>query len=208
MDRYLRRRAEMGRDVPLLEVEDQPWIYYGKGAVAMYLLRDHIGADAVNTALRRYLEKHRDGKPPFPTSLDLYAELRTVTPDSLQYLLTDLFEAITLWNVETRRAVVEPTGSGEYQVTIDVVATKVRADSAGRETEVPMDDLVEIGVFAAGGDKGLGEPLYLKRHRIQSGKQTISVIVPRQPARAGIDPWRKLIDRERDNNIVDVQDAT
>ena len=203
MDRYLYRRAEMGGDVPLLELADQPWIAYGKGAVAMYLLRDHIGAAAVNQALRRYLEKHADGRPPYPTSLDLYAELRAVTPDSMQYLLTDLFERITLWEVETRRAAVERTGTGEYQVTLDVVAKKVTADSIGRETEVPMDDLVEIGVFPSG--DGMGAPLYLQRHRIRSGKQTISVTVPRQPGRAGIDPYRKLIDRERDNNVVDVQ---
>jgi ABC-type transport system involved in multi-copper enzyme maturation permease subunit len=205
MDRYLRRRSEMGRDVPLLEVEDQPWIYYGKGAVAMYLLREHIGDDAVNTALRRYLEKHRAGKPPYPTSLDLYAELRAVTPDSMQYLLRDLFETITLWDVETRSAVVERTGTGEYEVTLDVVAKKVTADSVGRETEVPMDDLVEIGVFPPGDGDSSGAPLYLERHRIKSGKQTISVTVPREPARAGIDPYRKLIDRARDDNVVDVQ---
>ena len=86
------------------------------------------------------------------------------------------------------RAVVEPTGTGEYQVTLDVVAKKLRADSIGRETETPMNDLVEIGVFAPGEGDGLGAPLYLKRHRIRSGKQTIRITVPREPARAGIDP--------------------
>ncbi|HEX6094761.1 MAG TPA: hypothetical protein VF432_00450 [Thermoanaerobaculia bacterium] len=34
--------------------------------------------------------------PPYPTSLDLYAELRAVTPPSLHSLLTDLFETMTL----------------------------------------------------------------------------------------------------------------
>ncbi len=90
-------------------------------------------------------------------------------------------------------------------MTLDVVAKKVRADSVGNETEVPMDDLVEIGVFAPGEGDGLGEPLYLQRHRIRSGKQTIRITVPREPARAGIDPVRKLIDRERDDNVVEVE---
>jgi hypothetical protein len=47
----------------------------------------------------------------------------------------------------------------------------------------------------------------LKRHRIRSGKQTITVVVPREPARAGIDPYRKLIDRERGDNMVEVETA-
>jgi hypothetical protein len=70
-----------------------------------------------------------------------------------------------------------------------------------------MDDLVEIGVFAPGEGGGLGEPLYLKRHRIRSGEQTIRITVPREPARAGIDPYRKLFDRQRDDNVVAAEAA-
>jgi ABC-2 type transport system permease protein len=208
MDRYLSRRAEFEQDVPLLEVEDHPHIAYGKGAVALYTLREHLGEEVLNGVLRRFLEKHRAGGPPHPTSLDLLAELRAVTPGSMRYLLTDLFETITLWDVETRRAVVARTDGGRYEVTLDVVAKKVRADSVGRETETPMNDLVEIGVFAPGTGDGLGAPLYLRRHRIRSGRQTIRVTVPREPARAGIDPWRKLIDREREDNVADVEPAS
>jgi ABC-2 type transport system permease protein len=204
MQRYLAGRARFSREVPLLEVEDQPYIAYRKGAVALYTLREQIGEERVNTALRRYFEKHRAGVPPYPTSLDLYAELRAVTPPSHQALLRDLFERVTLWDVKTERARVERTGSGQYQVTIDVVGRKVRADGDGGETEVPMDDFVEIGVFAPGEGDGPGAPLYLKRHRVRGGAQSIRVTVPREPARAGVDPYGKLIDRKRDDNVVDV----
>ena len=204
MDRYLSRRAAFERDVPLVDVEDHPHIAYGKGAVVVYTLRDHLGEAAVNGALRGFLERHRDAGPPYPTARDLLVELRAVTPDSLRYLLTDLFETITLWDVETRMATVARTADGQYRVTLDVAARKVRADSVGRETETPMDDLVEIGVFAAGEEGGTGAPLYLRRHRVRSGAQTITVTVPRAPARAGVDPYRRLIDRDRSDNVVDV----
>jgi hypothetical protein len=207
MDRYLSRRAAFERDVPLLEAEDHPHIAYGKGAVAMYTLREHLGEDAVNGVLRRFVAQHRGGSPPYPTAPDLLAQLRAVTPDSLQYLLTDLFETITLWDVRTDSARVERTATGAYQVTFDVVARKLRADSVGRETETPMHDLVEIGVFAPGTDDGPGAPLYLARHRIHSGRQTLRVTVPREPARAGVDPWRKLIERERADNVVGLKAA-
>jgi hypothetical protein len=36
---------------------------------------------------------------------------------------------------------------------------------------------------------------------------TIRITVPREPSRAGIDPLRKLIDREREGNVVDVKSA-
>ena len=59
-------------------------------------------------------------------------------------------------------------------------------------------------MFAARGEKGPSAPLYLQRHRIRSGKQSISITVPRAPTRAGIDPYGKLIDREREDNVADV----
>jgi ABC-type transport system involved in multi-copper enzyme maturation permease subunit len=205
MERYLRGRAAQGREVPVLRVEDQPYIAYRKGALALWTLREHIGEEAVNAALKRYLEKYRGAGPPYPTSLDLFAELGAVTPDSLDGLLEDWFETITLWDVSTERAVVQPTGAGEYTVILDVRAKKMRADGSGRQSEVPMDDLVQIGVFAPGEGGEPGEPLHLERHRIRSGQQTIRVTVPREPARAGIDPYRMLIDLERGDNLVRVQ---
>ena len=73
-----------------------------------------------------------------------------------------------------------------------------------------MDDLVDVGVFAkrTGSPDGLGDTLYLKQHRIRSGKQTITVIVPRRPTQAGIDPYGKFIERVRDDNVAAVTSDT
>jgi ABC-2 type transport system permease protein len=200
MERYLTNRAEIGRDVPLLQVDEAPYVSYGKGAVALYTLREQIGADAVNLALRRFLEKYRRSGPPYPTSLDLYAELRAVTPPPLYPLLTDLFETITLWDLKTRSATSRRLPDGRYEVTLDVLAQKLRADEVGREKPTPMNDVIEIGVFAAGNDA----PIYLARHRLKSGRQTLKIVVSQQPNRAGIDPERKLIERVREDNLVKV----
>jgi hypothetical protein len=201
MNRYLQSRGETGRDVPLLEVGDERHVSYGKGAVAMYTLRELIGAEAVNGALRRFLEKYRGSGPPYATSLDLYAELRAVTPPSLHSLLTDLFETITLWDVKTQGAAARRLPDGKYELTLEVMAQKLRADSTGVETATPMNDFVEVGIFAP----GKNDPFYLTRHRIRTGKQTIRIIVPQEPSRAGVDPYRKLIERERGNNVVAVK---
>ena len=201
MDRYLGRRSETGQDAPLLQVDDHPHVSYGKGAVALYTLREHIGAERVNAALRRFLEKYGGSGPPYPTSLDLYAELRAVTPPAMHYLLTDLFQTITLWSVDTQRAAARRRPDGKYEVTLDVVAQKLRADNTGVETPTPMNDFIEVGVFTARKD----EPIYLTRHRIRSGKQTIRITVPQEPSRAGLDPHKKLIERDRGDNVVEVE---
>ena len=209
MDLYLSGRGVYtNREAPLIDVERQHYVYYFKGAVAMYTLRERLGAEAVNGALRRFRERYAGPNAPPATSRALYAELQAVTPDSLRPLLSDLFEHITLWNVRTVSVRAEPDGAGAWRVTLHVDASKARADSVGRQTPIPMNDLVEVGVFAgeASGEHGPGEPLYLKQHRVRSGRQTITVIVPRRPARAGVDPYHTLIERERDDNVTAVGD--
>ena len=86
-------------------------------------------------------------------------------------------------------------------------ARKVTVSTAGVETEVPMDEWVPVGVFAPTREQGadFGETLYLRMHRIHSGRQTITVTVPRKPSDAGIDPYVVLIDLERFDNVEKVE---
>jgi len=200
------RTVFTNREAPLLDVAGQNYVYYFKGLVAMYTLRERLGAEAVNGALRRFRETYAGANAPPATSRALYAELVAAAPDSLLPLLSDLFEHITLWDVRTDSVRAEPDGAGGWRTTLYLDASKARADSIGRPTPIPMDDLVEIGVFAerAGATAGLGDTLYLKQRRVRSGKQAVTVIVPRRPSHAGVDPRRTLIERERDNNVAAV----
>lgn len=210
---HLRRLLGMMREMyltprtraalPLLRASDR-FLLYRKGPFAMYALREYLGREPVDAALRGLLRKHGTGSPPLPTSLDLYRELQAVTPDSLRYLLVDLFEANTYWELETERATAHPAADGTWRVALDVRARKVTVDTAGVETEVPMNDLIEVGVYAPAKDGASGEPLYLRMHRIRSGPQRITVTVPRQPSRAGLDPRLLLIDGEGGDNMREV----
>ena len=204
---YLRgRTVYTNREVPLLDVVGQGYLHYFKGGAAMYTLRERVGAEAVNGALRRFRERFSGPDAPPATSRALYAELQAATPDSLRPLLSDLFEHITLWNVRADSARAEAVGGGAWRLTLFVDASKARADSIGNQTPVAMNDLVEVGVFAGPPRGGTpGEEVYLKQHRIRAGKQTIVLTVPRLPARAGVDPYRTLIERERDDNVAEVR---
>ena len=191
----------MRTGLPLLRAMD-PWANYRKGPYAMYALSEYVGESRVNEALRTLVEKKASS---LATSLDMYRELQAVTPDSLKPLLHDLFEVNTFWTFDTKTAKAVQTDAGTWEVTFEVDVRKVVADSAGRETELPMTDLVEIGVFAPAepGEK-LGKPLYVQKHRVRSGRQTITVTVPQKPARGGIDPYN-LLDWEEGDNIERVE---
>jgi ABC-2 type transport system permease protein len=190
-------------NVPLLRADDW-FLAYRKGPFAMWALREYIGAEQVDAVLRRLIERHSSGERPLPTSLDLYRELQAVTPESLHYLLVDLFEANTFWELATQRVTAKQTETGAWQVTLDVRARKVVVDEDGVETEVPMEDLIEVGVFTGAEDGARGDALYLQKHRVRSGEQRITVMVPGPPARAGIDPRSLLIDVDADDNIEEI----
>jgi hypothetical protein len=183
--------------LPLLRAMD-PWANYRKAPYAMHALSEYVGEERVNGALRSLIEKHASS---LATTLDMYRELQSVTPDSLKPLLHDLFEVNTFWTFDTKRGTAVQIGEGTWRVTLEVEARKSVADSAGKETEIPIHDRVEIGVFAAA-EPGeiLGKPLHLQKHRVRAGLQSITLTVQEKPARAGIDPYN-LLDWEEGDNI-------
>jgi hypothetical protein len=200
--------APIRRGEPLLRGLD-PYMSYRKGPFALYALSRYMDEARVNGVVRRLLATHRAPGAPPATTLDLYRELQAVTPDSLRYLLHDLFEVNTYWMLETERVRADSTASGAWRVTLDVRARKMVYDSAGVETELPMDEWVPVGVFAKAtrADGELSAPLHLQQHRIRSGRQTITAMVPRRPVLAGIDPFHVLDveEQEDDDNVEEVQ---
>jgi ABC-2 type transport system permease protein len=187
--------------LPLLRAMD-PWANYRKAPFAMHALSEYIGEDRVNRALRTLVEK-KAGSP--ATTLDMYRELQAATPDSLRPLLHDLFEVNAFWTFDTKQATARQTAAGTWEVKLEVDAHKVVADSAGKETEVPIGEAVEIGIFApAGPGEKLGTPLYVQKHRVHAGTQTITVQLPDKPARGGIDPYN-LLDWEEGDNIERIE---
>jgi aminopeptidase N len=193
-------------DVPLLRVYNR-YAAYRKGPFAMYALREYVGEDRITVALQKLFNRYKSGEPPLAVSTDLFAELKTVTPDSLQGLLSDLFERNTYWELATKKAAATPAGNGQWRVTLDVNARKVVVDTRGTETEAPMNDLIEIGVYGEGGKATRGAQLYRALHRIKLGMQRITIEVAARPVRAGIDPRYLLIDADPSDNMKEVSGA-
>jgi ABC-2 type transport system permease protein len=208
LDNYLRNRAgEAVEEVPLERVENQGYIHYRKGAVAMYLLQERLGEDAVNRALSRFLAKWRFKGPPFPRSLDLIAEYRreAKTPEQ-QQLITDLFEKITLYDLKVADAKSRKDASG-WTTTLTVKADKFYASGKGEETRTRLAEPIEIGLFTA--RPGLGafsskDVISIERRPLVNGTQQIVIHSVRKPAFAGVDPYNFYIDRNSDDNVKEV----
>jgi ABC-2 type transport system permease protein len=204
LDGYLRGRAgEVRHEPPLVLVQNEPYVWYQKGSMAFYALSDAIGEDKLNLALSEFLNQWKMNGPPYPDTRGLVDALRKQTPPELQYMVTDLFETITLYDNKAVTAKVQETPDHKYKVTLAVDARKMRANGDGAETEIPIHDLIEVGVFK--GKKVSEEPLHTEKVWITQPHTTYEFVVDEKPTRAAIDPYSKLIDRNPEDNWADVE---
>ena len=203
LDSYLKgRRSELRGEQTLARVTRQGYVWYAKGSLVMYALKDYFGEERLNAVLRAFLDKTKF-QDTHPTVDDFINDLRAAMPNDLKELVTDFFETITLFDNRAVSATWRETPDHRYAVTLKVLSAKLRADDKGNEKEIPIDDLVDIGVFAG---KGKDEKaLFLEKRRVTRRESTFEVIVDQQPTRAGIDPYNKLIDRVSDDNVVAVK---
>ena len=203
-NRYLRgRSSERKKELPLYKVENQGYIHYGKGSLILYALQDYIGEEKVNNALRNFLAEFKYKAPPYPTSLDFLKHLEQEVPDSLNYLIEDWFKEITLYDLRLESAQYSKNENGKYDIELNLLARKLRADTIGNETEVKMNDWVDIGVYKDSDEKEL---LYIERVQLHSDEQLIRFEVDSLPAKAAIDPKRLLIERIIDDNVKTLEE--
>jgi hypothetical protein len=206
LDRYLSDRgSEAIEELPLYRVEGQGYIHYRKGAVVTYALKDYLGEDAINRALAKLVSESAYQYDPYPTSLDLVRNLRAVAETTAQQdLITDLFERIVIFDLSVADVEVTETDEGRFRVAMDVLATKYEADGEGRESEMPLDMNIDIGLFSMNpSDEGFDEEqvIFLEKQPVRSGESRLEFVVDRRPAQVGIDPYNKLIDRNSEDNL-------
>ncbi|HEU4562638.1 MAG TPA: M1 family aminopeptidase [Longimicrobium sp.] len=201
LDSYLRGRAGgRGVEPPLASVERQEYVYYHKGALAMYALRDAVGEARLNHALSRYLSRAAVSEPPYSTTAELLEEIRRAVPERSGDLAGDLFERITTFRNRVVAATSTRRADGTYLVRFTVETHKLRGD--GAEREIPVGDWIDVAIFGEGGEgEGRGPVLFSEARRIGASPATFEVVVNRRPAWVVIDPYSKLIDRDRSDNV-------
>ncbi|HEY0283716.1 MAG TPA: M1 family aminopeptidase [Rhizomicrobium sp.] len=208
LDRYLRARgSEVVEELPLERVENQGYIHYDKGAVVMYRLKEAVGEEVVNRALRRLIAEYAFKPAPYPASKDFVKILRQEAEPKYDQLITDLFQRITVYDLKAADVRSHKRKDGKFDVTLSVEAHKYYADGKGKETETPLHEDVDVGAFLVEpGKKGFDKSkiLVFERLPLKSGTQVLHLVTDRAPAFAGIDPYNEWIDRNSDDNVKSV----
>lgn len=223
LDRYLEGRStEWKEENPLMFNENQQYIHYNKGSLVLYAMSDYLGAKRFNAILKDFVSQKKFQEAPYTNSIEFVNHLKANTPEDLQYLITDMFETITLYDNKIDKVEVKPLKNGKYQVDISFVVSKYRTSKTGKQIftdskgntlngkykdktikSYPLADYIEIGVF---GDKVLKNgyehknELFNKKYLINKINNTISIVVDKKPTEVGVDPYNKLIDLDSNDN--------
>jgi len=206
-------------EVPMTLVEKQEYIYYRKGALAMYAFQDVIGEANVNLALKRFikdwnaiapsLEKNR-----YATTQDLLGYFREVTPEDKQYIIKDLFETVTFYDNKIVTANTTPLKNGKYQVDIEFNVRKYREDQKGNKIyndndissiqankkvnevqSLPLAGYIDLKVYGEN-----NAVFYQEKHKCTTINNILTIVVDSKPKVIMIDPFNKLIDSNSDDN--------
>ena len=147
----------------------------------------------------------------------------------MNYLIKDMFETITLYQNRVVETKSEKLDNGKYKVDIEFKVSKYRNNEKGRafygaeerdsityqsddmkkpEYSVFLKDYIDIGIFGKDEDDNEKEiELYLKKHKITSIHNKISIIVDKKPSEVGVDPYNKLIDTNSENNRKKIEEV-
>ena len=224
LDKYLQGRTmESKSEQPLMFNENQQYIHYNKGSLVLYALSDYIGEKNMNNALKKYVEKVAYQEAPYTNSIEFVSYLNEATPDSLKYMIDDMFRTITLYDNRVKDFSTKKLPNGKYEVTINAQVSKYRSDAKGKRSykdaygktltfkgkgekygvdSYPLSDYVEVGIFSEekGKAKNKEKQLYLKKHKITKIDNKFVIIVDEKPTEVGIDPYNKLIDTNSEDN--------
>ena len=92
---------------------------------------------------------------------------------------------------------MKKNAAGGWDVSVKVRAVKYRSDDKGDQTELEFTDVMDVGAIDSDGNA-----LFLEKRPISKGESTLEFTVPTKPARVGIDPLNKLVDRTSDDNTT------
>jgi len=196
MDSYLRARGdETKKEPPLYLDENLGYLHYRKGIVVMNSMRYLIGEDKLNAALAEFVKKTAFQEPPYTTSKEFLDILRKYITPAQEHLVADMFEKITIYDLELKQTSAVKKSDTAYDVVLTVSTGKKYADEQGVETEAPMTDEIVVALY-----NQKDEEISRSKFVITGKDQKITITTDQVPARAALDPDYLFIDQNLENN--------
>lgn len=202
---YFAMRALPGQpELPLMQTSDQPFVYYQKGGLALYALKELFGEAYMNAALRQLLAKH---STPHPKAMatDLYEELYQHASNSQVKQLEDQLKKVIVYDNKLKVLNCQLLPDGRFRLQVQVSISKTDQTQEAVKVVVP-DDEIAIGIFDTEPDNWTRstQPIYLQKYHFTKTDTLVTIIVDKRPLAVAIDPHSYLLDENPTNNVQKV----
>ncbi len=192
----------------------QQYLVYNKANWVFWGLKQYIGEETLQGAVRKLLQDYGSKGAPYATTKELTDYLREAAGPDYDQLITDYWDRITFWDLKFAKDTdlkIKANGS-LYTVSLSIeVDKKIASEKDGKETSVnEMDDealneWVEIGFYDKDPEDTFGDEwIKLERVRITDSVTKLSIDMDKQPSHVLIDPRRLLIERNVEDNGKEV----
>jgi ABC-type transport system involved in multi-copper enzyme maturation permease subunit len=200
---YFRERALADKEEsPLFLCKNESYLAYGKGFVAMLALRELLGEEQVNTALRKLLKEHSHEINPTLTTLGFLETLYEQANPMDTVLINDWLKRKITYDLSIPEATVSERPDGRYEVTATIAAQRYSTTPSGELQAIGIEEPIQVGLFEElPQDLGLKKkPLYLAVVCVEAGTQQLSIITPHRPLYLVIDPFGSRLEAKQDDN--------
>ena len=201
---YFSGRAFATEPEPALShTEGQNYLAYGKSLLGLLTVRDLVGEEKLNGAIRNMVDISMENSEPKVTMADFLRMLKSnSSPDQIRGI-TEAFEKVVRFDLSITTAEIEQVENGKYKVTVGFQARKMETRADGSEFEIPINDKLEVTAFSAHPKTltSTKDILYSEFITIREGEGAISFLTDQSPSFIGLDPWGTKPDSNRKDNF-------
>jgi len=197
----------------------QPYVHYAKGLVVFYALKEYLGVEKLNGAIRKFVQKVALGKSKVTTSAQLVAEIEQITPDSLQYLTEDLFRQVSFYDNKTIAADAKKLSNGNVELSATFQISKYRnpnkkrriyndekgamlsaIDPSSSDTiqSLPLADYLDVAIYS---DEKI---VFFERMKFEDILTEKQWVLKEKPTKIVLDPKGLMIDLDKKDNILEL----
>ena len=131
-DDYETKRGKETEGEPILTMmEGEEYLAYGKAPVALCILRNEIGHEAFDAALRSFIKRYAFADRPYPNVEDLVTALKEEASPKVDRLIDQLFYDRIRWNSEISSLKTAKLGKSGTRVSVTAAAWTERLDELG-----------------------------------------------------------------------------
>ncbi|NRB51303.1 MAG: hypothetical protein HRU41_26765 [Saprospiraceae bacterium] len=206
-EQYFRGRAfASAKEPPLYREQGKRYLINGKSSLVLSSLRDLIGEEKFNAALRKLLDKYAPSTAHEVHILDFIDELYAVSPQEHHTLIDDWMKQIIRYELSVDDIQYKRLDNGQYEISAAIFAKRFKTLPSGREIAIDINEPIKIGCFNKH-PKSIGKTdkiPYLETHCIQDTLTTIKLTLDSLPRYITVDPFLTRPDRNYANNLKEI----